>query len=382
MNKNTFLLVSGLLTLLSCNNTVQARTYIFSDLGRDSDISSSANAINSAGMVVGSIMFSSNGTPRQRAFSYDKGVRNFDFYSGSPNMSSSILGINDIGCAVGWTQANDLAPIYLSVWKVADTCPFNDSTYISTDLGGSNTSGAAINNNNQVVGYSETSSGDSHAFSMTLGNVVATDLGVLAGGWNSAAFSINDKGIAAGYSTSASAVQSATRWDAGKPPVDIGAFPGASSGTQSYALAINNQPNPQIAGWSYGPNNVSHPHAFVWQRGVMTDLGTLPGGSHSEALDINEHGVTVGWSTDGSFHVHAVFWQNGSILDLNSVDGIPDGWILSEARGVNDLGQIVGKGVFQGKDRAFLITPIEAVPEVFRDGFETGDTSMWTYSVP
>ena len=39
------------------------------------------------------------------------------------------------------------------------------------------------------------------------------------------------------------------------------------------------------------------------------------------------------------------------------------GWTLGGARAVNDAGQIVGTGFWQGQNRAFLLTPDAAVPE-------------------
>ena len=42
----------------------------------------------------------------------------------------------------------------------------------------------------------------------------------------------------------------------------------------------------------------------------MTDLGTLPGGERSIALDINSRGQVVGWgSTTASGELHAVLWS-------------------------------------------------------------------------
>ncbi len=41
----------------------------------------------------------------------------------------------------------------------------------------------------------------------------------------------------------------------------------------------------------------------------MTDLGTLPGGSISHALDINSRGQVVGVSSTASGEVHAVLWS-------------------------------------------------------------------------
>ena len=349
----------------------QDTTYVFTDLGHADDLSSEANAISVGGVVVGSIGFNSGGTPRQRAFWYSDGVRHFDYVSGSPNMKSEAVGVNAAGCAVGWTQATDGAWVYLARWKAADTCPFNDGVNL-THLGGGNTGGQGINSANLMVGYSLTDTGEYHGFSMTLGTTSMTDLGVLSGGWNSAAWDVNDDGVVVGYSTSSTVVQTATRWDGGVP-TELGAFPGSPAGTESYAFSINDLPVPQIVGWSYGLSAGGQQHACIWQNGTMADLGTLTGGTMSEAFDVNDHGDVVGWARGADFFVYAVLWIDGQILDLNTVDGVPSGWVLAEARGINNAGQIVGRGVFGGSDRAFMLTPV-----LFAAGFEDGSFGGWT----
>ena len=47
------------------------------------------------------------------------------------------------------------------------------------------------------------------------------------------------------------------------------------------------------------------------------------------------------------------------MTDLNSFLSLADlpQWVLTDARGINDLGQIVGTGLFHGKMRAYLLTP-------------------------
>jgi len=107
------------------------------------------------------------------------------------------------------------------------------------------------------------------------------------------------------------------------------------------------------------------------------DLGTLTGGTWSEAFDVNDYGDVVGWARTADYHVHAVLWVDEQIIDLNTVEGIPAGWVLAEARGINNAGQIVGRGVFGGSDRAFLLTPI-----LFNDGFEDGTLDGWDSVVP
>lgn len=353
----------------------QTPAFLFTDLGQEGDQSSEANAINDAGVVVGSIMFYSGGTYRQRAFFYSDGVRSFDFDgSGSSTMRSEAAAVNAAGCAVGWTQAADAAPIYMASWKAADSCPFNDSiSYLG--LGGSLTGGRGINAGHMAVGTSETDGGQHHAFSKNLGVAEITDIGVLAGGSGSAALAANDAGVVVGQSSSSTSLRTATRWDDGIP-TELGAFPGSPGGTESSATAINNTESPQIVGWSYGSPAGGQQHACIWQGGVMVDLGTLPGGTKSEAFGVNDHGDVVGWARSADFYVYAVVWIDGQILDLNTADGIPEGWVLAEARGINNRGQIVGRGVYGGADRAFLLTPTL----VFDDGFEDGTTAGWTAS--
>jgi len=73
--------------------------------------------------------------------------------------------------------------------------------YSVTDLGtlgGSSSCANGINNNGQVVGYTDTGSGASHAFLWTSGGGMQ-DLGTL-GGSNSGANGINDNGQVAGWS--------------------------------------------------------------------------------------------------------------------------------------------------------------------------------------
>ena len=81
-------------------------------------------------------------------------------------------------------------------------------------------------------------------------------------------------------------------------------------------------------------------HAFLWEDGVMTDLGTL-GGSGSVGQAINESAQIAGYSslfTAGAGN-RAALWDHGSIINLTpDLTGSQTSW----ANGINDLRQIVG----------------------------------------
>ena len=118
----------------------------------------------------------------------------------------------------------------------------------------------------------------------------------------------------------------------------------------SGACGIND--NGQVVG------RFSYPyHAFLWQDGVMQDLGTLPGSSDSIAYGINNAGQVVG---GGSLFDRAFLWQNGTMYDLNSLLVNTDsGWVLHWALAINNVGQIAGIGKNpQGKGTFFLLNPL------------------------
>jgi probable HAF family extracellular repeat protein len=98
-------------------------------------------------------------------------------------------------------------------------------------------------------------------------------------------------------------------------------------------------------------------HAFLYRAGRLTDLGTLPGGTQSYAYAINNMGQAVGASDSSATGQLAVVFDRGEVRDLNRLIPAGAGWLLTEARDINDSGQIVGTGVVDGRVRAFLLTP-------------------------
>lgn len=204
-----------------------------------------------------------------------------------------------------------------------------------------------INNNGQVVGHAQTANYRPHAFLYS--NGVMTDLGTL-GGWDSQAEAINDKGQVVGFSDKANGRTHAFLYSNGAMS-DLGTLPGRSS---SKANDINN--NGQVVGISEG-------NAFLYDNGVWSDLGNL-GGSSSEAFDINNNGEVVGRSYSlNNASEEAFLYRNGTMVNLNSLLPQNSGWQLTYATGINDLGQIVGRGRFDGLDLGYILSP-ETIPVV------------------
>jgi probable HAF family extracellular repeat protein len=65
----------------------------------------------------------------------------------------------------------------------------------------------------------------------------------------------------------------------------------------------------------------------------------------------------VGFSTTRRNDYHAFVSTNGSKMQkLNKLIAPNNGWVLGQANGINDAGQIVGYGTIGGQTHAFLLT--------------------------
>jgi len=290
-------------------------------------------------------------------------------------------------------------------------------------FGGTFSYAAAINDDDQVVGFALNATPDSFDLGDFCQNFpmptqmrafiwhdgVMLDIGTL-GGTDSCALFVNQRGQAAGHSFTNSIVNPGTGlptihpflWD-GQAMKDLGTL---GSGTWATAAGINNRG--QIAGtsnladdltfhaflWDDGKfvdfgslgGNFVEPiglndkgeivgqaqliggattHAFLAKDGKMMDLGSLAGNPCSAAISINAKSQLVGWSHDcfGN-NAHAFLWVKGRMTDLNAFVPMGSSLTLTIATFINDGGEITAEGVLpNGDQRAILLIPREGDSE-------------------
>lgn len=180
---------------------------------------------------------------------------------------------------------------------------------------------------------------------------------MLAGGQNSQAYWVNNKGETVGFSetgtydaTCAVPFQvrrfEAVKWTHDGQLQELPPLPGD---TVSFAFGIND--SGQVVGVSGLCSNTfipplgapSGPHAVLWEKdGRAVDLGTLPGGVAYAATSINNRGDVLGNVLFGDGTVHPFLWtKKDAMQDL----GVPtdDFVAIAPCCGtLNNRGDIVG----------------------------------------
>lgn len=231
--------------------------------------------------------------------------------------------INEIGQITGDTL-NDRGKWRAFVWTSGRMFEVPALTGYAGDYG----YGYGVNIHGQVAGES----GYTNPFlwdgtsTIVLGNLGGMDSG--------AAHALNDLTQVVGYANHSSGFDRAFLWENGVMN-DLGVLSRSGWG-RSEARDINNAG--QVVGVSASDTD---PHAFLWESGIMTDLGGL-GSGYSIAYAISESGFVVGSSTTPApdYRTRATLWTGGSVINLGALNDPDPG--ASAARDVNDAGQIVG----------------------------------------
>jgi probable HAF family extracellular repeat protein len=238
---------------------------------------------------------------------------------------SQVQVINNRGMLAGWSTTTTPDPFPDFCWEadcmVAHT--FETRNGIKKDLGtlpGGSSSSVWISDNGLIAGEAENGQLDPlnpgfpqiHAVLWKHGAI--SDLGTLNGGYQSIAHAVNSAGQVVGYSLNT----------IDDPDSMYGSF---------YGIAYQQT------------------RAFLWQNGVMQDLGTLDTGTNAMALLVNERGQIAGdsyTSTDPSpscsydvsffpLTTGGFLWENGKMTDLGGFGGT-----CTVVTGLNNQGQVIG----------------------------------------
>jgi uncharacterized membrane protein len=133
----------------------------------------------------------------------------------------------------------------------------------------------------------------------------------------------------------------------------------------------------QVAGQSFTPNALTR--AVVWNNDAahtVSELPPLAGDNYALAAPINNAGQVLGASyyeppevsgfNAGVPAYRWVVWRDGGVFEvqtlLDPVTGagwtIPGNALIAGPRAINNLGQILARGVLNGQTRAILLTPL------------------------
>lgn len=296
---------------------------------------------------------------------------------GVPN--SQVYQINQTGQVVGYVTAADGSEQGF-VWTAGQMA------MLPTLVG--NSRARALNDHSQIVGGASAASGSADPRAVLWQSGAIQDLTTLGGPKLTVSYGINNAGqILVGTGTSGylweDGVLRSLGFEGGNAINESGQVAGAQNTGQSDA-------------------NGSIFHGVFWEDGTIHDLGTL-GGKRSVAYDLNDAGLVVGaanraesllggadtacyWDAIGIHRIpiggevslafgvnnlaqivgqysagpngHAFLYSDGIATDLNDLIDPSSGWSLLVAKDINDQGQIIGQGWFEGQGRPYLLTPV------------------------
>ena len=200
--------------------------------------------------------------------------------------------------------------------------------------GGSGGQAVAVNLDGLVAGYSR--SGQALLWS----GGTATDLGP------GRAYSISDRGVVVGTSS-----EQAVRWAFDGTQTVLG-----KNSDFAEAYGINNDGD--VVGSSLLVTDTTQAASSVSKGSASTSWATT--GDPVQMLRAMSRSGKSSTSTAPSKRTalgEAYLYRAGETFNLNTCISGDTGWVLEEARAVNDLRQIVGFGLLDGEQRAFLLNP-------------------------
>jgi probable HAF family extracellular repeat protein len=245
-------------------------------------------------------------------------------------------------------------------------------------LGGNNGAANAISNRGKVAGFAENSTPDPGcpAPQLLQFKPVVWEKGVIhrlttfGGDPDGVVYNINDSGKVVGASGTCTTFNPnflnsllavhALLWENGKATDlgNLGGQTGQAGGNAAYS--VNNRG--EVVGGSDLSGDTTF-HAFLWTRKTgIQDLGTLSGDLASNGISINDDGSVVGVSLDANFNPRAFLWRKGVMTDLNTLAADDSPLYLLTGCSINSRGQITGLGLTSaGEIHTYLATPTHGV---------------------
>lgn len=375
----------GLVTI-----TVFSGRFVVAEVGPSINTVSAAYNISNVGEVVGA---SSPTGGSVQAFSTNQEMQ---FEAPSEALDANDFG-QIVGSSVFETDGNTGPVFQAALWDTSGTTNLGS-------LDGRFSKAYSINNAAQIVGVS-TKQGSNllRALRWEDGEILEMET---ADAEESQAFVINEQGLAAGY-----AGEAATIWRNGQVQRTL-------IGSQGRAYGIN------ASGQTAGSIDDGTVKAVFWDDdGALRSLHK-EGSSFSEAYGLNNATWIVGTYlpdgagktaassmirksdelragleaqsaakgkdgsqysealSAGSADMRAFLWQGDNIFDLNEFIDEASGWVLLEARAINNAAQITGVGLLNGERRAFLLSPtINKAPTATDDVIALDNLSPVTLNV-
>jgi probable HAF family extracellular repeat protein len=294
------------------------------------DVAATAVAVNDAGQVAGQFQMASN-TELFRWEALTETTTNTRLGS-PPDISSTARAINAAGVITGNESGRRNFPGSAIRWTPGSFLPQALAELDPAPL--ANSTGLFINTAGAVAGVSDAPEGQVHAAYWRAGETAVLDLGTL-GGANSAPTDLNDAGQVAGQADDAQGNHRAFLWSEDTGMVDLGTLGGTA------AMANDLNESGAVVGTADTAEGGSE--AFLWTGGAMRSLGTL-GGRASAASAINASGLVGGNSETSTGVQHAFVWSEElGMVDLNDrLSGASPG-VLQTVIAVADDGTVLAQ---------------------------------------
>ena len=236
--------------------------------------------------------------------------------SSGDELSPIARGMNANQTIVGWKSW----PLEAYVWS-----PSTGTTLLPALPGDTHRIASDVNDAGTVVGHSGYDSIEPPQVAVRWVDGVPEGIGTLPGGEHSHAEGINEAGTVVGWSMVGSS-QHAFVWSETGGMIDI-------TPTAHFAQAYDVNEAGQVVGDLGG-------RAFVWADGVLTNLSVPAGFALSAGFAINDAGVVAATVTTATGNSERLArWTPGVGWEVLGGDGE-----LNQAWGINEDGQVVGKG--------------------------------------